>query len=658
MTPKRSSYLTSFLLTGFLVLSIGKRVNAEYDEDFCEKKTKDGNDTDIEPDFLDDYSVISETTFFRLLYKQKAMVNHQTMHYSSTNKQVVVFEDTPEDSFWVLLDQSSNDCVYRKNSDGCVSEEGDCTETEQIVGFGKRKNGGIDLGSASERMSYPTPTTIRKAVTFGESQARNLQTIKIGFCSYNPDTRETVASFFHLFDPSKYAKMDQSKRTVVAALVYTKQKADRYPVFKRIDFADLKPLSGSQITNRFGLGESRCGTLKNKFTSKEPPKPRDSFNYISQNFVTNTDSFRAVSTQTSETEISMRSQLNSIASATPVQDQNEKNKHMEVQDFNAKMFFSFSVTRGDCEVKPLQANEADQGSPKHYWGLDLPNPTYLGVYENRGIPCDLWEFDFQNTEDPVTSAHIYAATHQWLESQNKPADMFFPVERILKVDNRFANFEEIYGFKNTPGDHIPSLPTCFQEDDVIIGLLTLLLNYDVAVGLDRSYFQSQFRNFIMSTAGIKSPLRIGIIFQLQNPSAPQTETNVAFRIFGKYKGFDDLDDDVYKPDPVTSTEAVEKIKHHVDQEGAKLTLDSQGLEVKVKRGSFAVLSPDDLLRLTGSRDGPSGYSDGAMAGVAAALLVISITLGVAIVFGYKRWTEGGGAGSSGMGMKTLEEEKA
>ena len=642
-----------------LVLLVVLNVSADYDPDFCEaqlaKEKKNETGSGITTFFYDDYSTISETTFYKVVNITDFKVTHQQLYYSKSTNQLVLNEDTPLDNFWVFVDQASKDCIYKRGGGQCTAEEGDCAETANTVGFGNEKDGKIVIGSPSERMAYPT--NIQKTVNFGSSMVREIKTIYIGLCSYREDSEETVVSLLHLLDAKSYPQMDKTKSILLAVKIYAKTPDMKRPSFQRVDFTDYKPLMKSQFENVFSLGENRCGSVKSKFTSRKLPEPAPRFLYTKQQYVTDTTSFRAYRSMSAVHEENMYSQINIITVDEPVKGEVEKNKLMKVLDFNGNHFFEYSITNGECKVSSLSTSSGKQPSSRDIWRLNDPNPTYLGVFQNRDIPCDVWRFDGPTDNKAMKSTLIFTATSDWLKKVGQPSDMFFPVQKIEKA-NAVADFQEIYGFKDNPGYHIPFLPTCFQQDDVVVAEVTLLLNYRKDLLGKFEHFIYEFRTLIMKIAGIVSPIRIGFSSAAPSESAPDTETIVMFRIYGKLNGFNDSSDTIYRYDPVTSQKAAELINTMVDKGNMKFSLDNEQLTVNFKKGSFAVVDQDknpDRYRFYGSSDGVSGYSSGAMAGAAIGLLVSSLTLSLAAAFGYKRWRDAK-PGNADLGMKTLQED--
>ncbi|GFS04845.1 EF-hand domain-containing protein D1 [Elysia marginata] len=644
-----------FLAATFLSLSV--TATPGYDEAYCEyqlsRRNQHYTNTTITPYFYNDYSVLREATFMKVYKKTKAMVTHQQLYYSKSKKQVVVYEEKPDNSFWVFVDQDSQDCIYKNNTEECSVEEGDCKVTAKEVGFGNKVGDTIVLGSPSERMAFPT--NVKKTVSFGGSWERNVKTTKLGLCSHREDTDETVVSFVHLFDPTEYTEMDQTRQTLLSITNFAKTPDARNPAIHSIDFTNLKPLSSAQLKNGFHLGESRCGMVKSKFTSRKIPKPSPRFSYTNQEFLADPTSFRASEIQTAYHEDNLNSQLNTKTTGVLVADQTEKNTLYTIQDFNARILYKLSLTYGRCEVQPLSPDLAKQPRSEDIWQLNLPNPTYLGVYQNREIPCDVWLFEAPKDNSDIQSTTIYTATRDWLKSQKLPTNMFFPVEKIEKSD-KGAVFQEIYNFRDNPGYDIPEVPSCFQEDDMVSLRIVLLVDFENKILGHWEHFNYELRTLIMRITGIKSPIRIGSITATKSTTSSDQETVVGLKIYGKFKGHNDSNDDFYyHNDPVTSKQAAELIRKQVDTGNFKLTLDKQNIGIKFKKGSFAVSESGNRFRYVDSSNTLDGFSRGTMAGAGLGVLFTCLALALAAVYGYKRWTQGRESGSS-IGMKTLQEE--
>ena len=638
--------------TLWLLLWFGSPASGAYNTGFCSLKTKTGTEVtgSVTPFFFDDYSLLNEAAFIKVENVSEAKVIHQQLYYSKSKNQVVLNEDTPLDNFWVFVDQASEDCIYKRGGGQCTAEEGDCTETAERVGFGYKKDGKIVIGSPSERMIYPT--NIKKTVSFGPSMVRGMKTNKFGICSYEEDTDQTFVTIFHVLDPKSYPNMDQTQKILLSLARFGKQPGAKNSML-RLDFTDYTKLLPSQLINGFRLGESRCGTVRSTFTTRKTPQPTVRFSFVNNLLATDTDLVRAKTIISERQEFNLNAQLASSIRDEPVDDQTEKNTVMRLEDYRGGLFYTYSLTNGACNVTTLtQKLQTDrQLSPQQLWGLDLENPTYLGVYENRDIPCDVWEFNGRSADEK--SVTLYTATNDWLDKQGYDKDFFFPVERIERGNK--ANFYEIYAFKDNPGYRIPFLPNCYQEDDMVWGELTLMMNFNIEIAHRAIHFEYEFRSLLMKVTGIKSPVRIGGIVATPSQTAPNKETTVLFKILGKLVGYDDASAAVYKKDPVTNQQAVKTIRKQVDAGNLRFTLDGKTISINFKKGSFAISESRERYQFVDSIGVTSGYSSGTMAGVAIALLVVCLALGVAAVFAYKRFSGGAGSGIS-LGMKSLEEE--
>ncbi|GFR74414.1 hypothetical protein ElyMa_000429300 [Elysia marginata] len=628
-----------------------KRATADYDSNFCDSKaTGKVKDTNMKPFYFDDYSVLSESAFIRGVDQSEAMVTHQQLYYSKSKKQVVVYEEKPDNSFWVFVDQDSQDCIYKNNTEECFVEEGDCKVTAKEVGFGNKVGDTIAIGSPSERMAFPT--NIKKSVTYQDSYCRNIRASKIGYCSYHEDTNETVVTNFYILKTEAYPNMEQTQKKVLMAAIYSKQPGQKV-AFQRIDFTENTQLEPSQLQNAFVLGEGKCGVMRSKFTSKRPPQPPVRFSYLSQQLIAGDSLTRAVYILNEQHEFNENSQLSMILTEKPVQGQVEKNTVMEVEDFSTGISYQYSVTNGDCNVTSLskRIGRSGQLNPSQFWSMDGLMPTYLGVYNNRDIPCDLWQFE--GLDINAESVKLYLASSTWLKANGYPENFFYPVQMIEKGGNT-AVFNEIYAFKDNPGYHIPAFPTCYQVDDVITAEVTLMTNFYHDIANNFIGFEYEFRSLLKKITGIKSSIRIEMIAPMPSQSSPDTETDVSFRIAGKLVGYDNPSDSIYKNDPVTSKQAAELIRRQVDTGNFKLTLDKQNIGIKFKKGSFAVSESGNRFRYVDSSNTLDGFSRGTMAGAGLGILFICLALALAVVYGFKRWSQDRAGGLS-IDLKNLQE---
>lgn len=652
MTPVRVVPLVAALCLGLQVTS------ASYDAKFCESKTSWAKDQAYteKPFFFDDYSVVSEAAYFKVENESEAMVTHSQVYYSENMRQAVVSEESPEDTFWAFLDQPSRDCIYKKGSGQCLVEEGDCEETNEAIGLGGKKGDTIDLGSSSGTMNFPPDVETRKTVKFTDTYTRNIASTRVGICSYRQSTDETVVTILYVLRPDQYANMDSTQNTVLTAVTYTKTPDQSKPSFKRVDYTEYTKIYPAQLANGFQLGEGQCGTLKSEFTSRDLPQPSVRFSYFSQQLVAVPPFLtRAAQIVNEQHEYNENSQISQVQTDQEVAGQTEKNTILEVGDFRGQVSYKYSLTNGDCNVTTLvsRIQRSQQLSPRQFWLLDAGNPTYEGVYSNRDMPCDLWKFE--GPDSSIASLSLYLANKDWLKANGLAENTFLPVEIIARADTNVYN--EIYMYKDNPGYNIPYLSTCFQADDTLFGEVTLLMNYYQEIAARYFHFEYEFRKVLMDITGVNSPIRISLISFMPSPSKPDTETIALFDIHGKLTGFDDLSDNIYRSDPVTPDEASEKIKKKVDSGNIKFSLDNEKTIINFKKGSFAVSKSGKRFRYLDGRNGPAGYSGGAMAGAALGTLIGCLVLSVAAAFLYKRFAGEGASGVS-VGMKRLGEADA
>ena len=603
----------------YVQLWVAAPVAAFYDIEYCNRKTRDGEtmgywhlDEQYAP-----YSKLSESTFYVEIDVSEPRVTHQKLSQSLYRDETVLLEVTPDDSFWVFLDKESNTCIYKKNQEECVFEIGECTESA-MVSFGVSKDRFGRFIIDSEKLAYTSD--IRSMVTFGASNTRGIMTTKIGICSYRKATDETVVSYLHILNDKRFQPMYWNRMLLLTALVYTK-KFQGGASFQRIDFTDYKLPSRSQRWDEFSGMSSRCGDVGADFTARKPPQPRSRFgySYVNQRY-----------------DVLAKRQ---IKGETPT-------------GAKKNVYYNYSWTSGDCQNSSVDSmtGGADLQSAKSFWGMDSPKPVYLGVYENRGIQCDLWQFEGTESDDKIQSINLYTATRTWLSSQGKPKDMFYPVERIVK-SNTSTTFEEIHEFKEKDGPYLSGnldliRPSCSQHSDFMIVQVTLGISSTYLANPSRYVkFQRKFRNFLMDISGILSPSRISFIHHVPISSDPEQETVILIRIDNN------LSHGVYKTDHITSKMAAEKIQNQVNQSILKFTIEGGKLIVTVKKGSFSVWGLG-----TGQHDGvlsqPNVYSATFMSWLAMALVCTSFALSTASMFVIHRWRNGVWTTSS-MGMRAF-----
>ncbi|GFO06354.1 hypothetical protein PoB_003285900 [Plakobranchus ocellatus] len=636
---------SSLLLLVHILLLVAISCNANYDEDFCTSIRGSAADADDVPYFYDDFSVLVEKTIFDDESQESGEVVFETMQFSTEKKEQSVSLVTSTGKYWAYIDSKSNDCIYKQGSKKCMVEH-DCANTVEDLDFTKGDDGFIELGTGSEKLDYPEASTIKHKFNLGKSTERGINTIKLGTCAYDSNTQETIVSIFHILRAEDYSDLDSNKNILIMSDIRTK-KATGAVTYERADYTDYKKLTSYEISNGLQIGEDQCGSVKSKFTMKELPKPPRQTKYTEEVFYTDGSHWEAFDISASVEEYNYDTKLDISVYNEAVNGQSEKETKTKVYDYNAINMYDNSVSNGNCMVTPNSITE-EMVTPETYWNLDKPNPTYLGVYSNRNIPCDVWHFE--DPDEPGSEGlSLYLATSEWLKGQGKPADAFFPVAQISKASS-FGSFVSYFEYRNNPGYDIPYLPGCFDEDNILNARLNLRTNPNDIIPRATD-FTYELRTALQKISGIVSPIRIGYI-TVQASKTSSEEALISFIIFDKFKNEDDSFEPTVDTDPITSAEAAKKINTVVDKGDFKFTLNNQEVVIKFKKNSFATAGLDDQFKYM---DSSSLYSSGVMAAVALVVLIISLALGTVAVLGYKRWTESGRSGLS-FGMKKMNEE--
>ncbi|GFO34152.1 EF-hand domain-containing protein d1 [Plakobranchus ocellatus] len=659
----RQGYWLSILVVFLSVLQENK---ASYNEKACNKYTEGGTEYRGIPFYSNDFSVESEVTVNVNLTNLKGeettfeTIVQEKLWFSDRFRQLMVHRETATDSDFIFVDEYENHCVYKEDGGACIEAPGSCKQVADKLEFVSMKNGHVYIGSSANGLHWPPKENIKKRVYRGRSSVRSIATKLYATCTFDPRTNETWISQWHVLDTEKVTKAGEFLPPLLVMSEHQVVRGQKLFALGRIDYTNFKILSFRDIPNGLQIGDDQCKATTGNFLSRNPPAPSFSHSYISEVDKADTLTFESYAKQTSYYEYNYETKLLQSVYTFPVNNENEKEMVLEVYDYSTMHSFSYSLTNGNCKVDFEYLNQTSPNfpSPQEYWLLNSPKSSYLGVYMNRNIPCDTWLFEYPDGGDGFQKGDtvtLYLATYQWLDEYGMSTDRFFPVQMIVRTQDQvtFSSFNE---FKNNPGYSIPGLAACYDQKDVVLGMVTLEnTDYHTQISPHQIQFEYEFRSFIKNVTGIVSSLRIADI--LARPSLTTADgTDVIFTIYGRFAGINSSSHEAYRADPVTSKEAVEKINNQIDTGEITFILDSEPHSFYFKKGSFAILKNFDHFEyVDNSAETGNEYSSGAMAGMGIALLIVGLVISVGAVLAYKRSTERKRRFSS-VGMEKVGED--
>ncbi|GFR85929.1 hypothetical protein ElyMa_004186700 [Elysia marginata] len=636
-----------------------------YDKARCDDLTNGAKSLQNTPLFLSDFTFLSETAILKNETgsgtAKTPKIFHEKFSFSDMYRQVMRYQETPWTWNWLYVDQPTNDCLYKDPGRQCEDLPNTCSSrASEFVD----KNNEVNVGSYLSALQYPKPN--KEEVSLGPSSVRGISSLRYATCAYDQTSQVTTVSEWHILDPQQFTKMDKLSANLLMAH-HKKYKDGSEISDERTDYTEYSKLLYSDLPNGLQIGEVRCGHILGDFRSVEPPTPSVRHGYTSEFDAAKPNQVISDVQYNAYTEYNYNSQILFQVTDAPVVGENEKETTVEVYDFLTKHAFRYSLTNGNCRVEPNFDLNGYSGMPlpQSYWLFpEMQEPSYLGIYYNRDIPCHTWLFEYPAGAPGIPSGStvtLYLATSDWLEKQGMDTDMFYPVQKIIRSPEG-NDFESIFEYRDNPGYHIPELLSCFDRDDIVAGKLTLKnTNYYKLIAHNEVSFEYRFRSFIQEITGIKSHLRVAKITAA--PSQKRVdETDVAFLILGQFAGINSTNSIAYRTDPVTSKEAADKINKAVDKGDAKFSLDFQSITLHLKKGSFSVLKNDDHFenvdnpRQNSPSSGSSGYSGTIMAVSGLCIVIGCFVVSLLAVILYKRWTEGQDILPS-FGMQTLSNEK-
>ncbi|GFO14437.1 EF-hand domain-containing protein d1 [Plakobranchus ocellatus] len=619
--------LSSTYLVVILLLEPAK---ADFEQKMCDNYATSNKPLTKEPNFFNDYSVEIEKIIYTNFDSKNGQIVQQTLEYSGTHNQLMLYEQTKNTESWSHVDVKSNDCIQKINEGPCTDTPDTCSSIADSVVYVTENNGQVGLEPFTRSLRWPTEK-VKKKVDLGSVAVRGVSTEKYATCVYEPSRDETTVSVWFFVDSEKYKEVDQNHAIPLLVFHRTKRRGSFFE-YSRTEFLDYKKLSPFKIKYGLQIPELQCGSVRSKFMSKRFPETPPRYKCLIEVDVSDNSS----KMESNKRYIEMR-EYNSYSKFLVTQNKlaedhiNEKEIMKVVEDVSTDITYFMSLTNGVCTVVPKNANINFRApSEEAFWHLDGSDISYWGVFYNRDIPCDVW---YMKHKEKSYNHRLYLATSEWLKQQGKEMTEFYPIQ-VIKDYGDEAYFNAFYEFEISQDYYIPPIFYCFEEDDSVYAEVTLLINYNTIPSTKPDHFTYEFRSLIKKITGIVSSLRIGSIYFFPSQES-EDETIVRFMIYGKMKGAKDKQ--MYEADSVTSQEAVDKIKEAVHKGSVTFTLDDKTLEVELKQGSFAVMNRDEIFMIFDDEAG--GHSAGAMAAVGIVLLLVGLALGTGALFGYKRWTD-------------------
>ncbi|GFO14436.1 EF-hand domain-containing protein d1 [Plakobranchus ocellatus] len=614
-----------FLLVTFLL----EPIEAGFEQKMCDNYATSQTPVTKEPIFFEDYSVETEKIIYTNFDAKNGIIVQQTMEYSSTHNQLMLYEQTKNES-WSFVDVKANDCIQKINDGPCMDRQDTCYWIQVSVPYVTVNHDRVSLRPFTRSLRWPTGQ-VNKKVDLGSAVVRGMDAKKYATCVYEPSQDDTIVSVWFFLDLEKYKEVDQNHAIPLLVSHRTKRRGSFFE-YSRTEFLDYKKLSPFKIKYGLQIPELQCGSVRSKFMSKRFPEPPPLYKYLTEVDVSHKSSkMESYKRYTQTREYNSYSKFFVTIQKYAVDDMNEIETMQDVYDISTGTAYTMSLTNGLCAVKPREnPNNPIMPSPEILWHLDQSDITYWGVFYNRDIPCDVWYIK-QNRQS--FTFRLYLATSEWLKQQGKEETEFYPIQTVGDSGDE-VYFSAMYEFEKRQDYHIPPIFYCFEEDDLVYAEVTVAISYNTIPSTRPDYFKYEFRSLIKKITGIVSSIRIGSLYFFPSQESEE-ETIVRFMIYGKMKGVEDKR--LYHADPVTSQEAIDKIKEAVHKGSVTFTLDDKTLEVELKQGSFAVMDRDEIFMIFDDEAG--GHSAGAMAAVGIVLLLVGLALGAGALFGYKRWTD-------------------
>ncbi|XP_078577725.1 uncharacterized protein LOC144862804 [Branchiostoma floridae x Branchiostoma japonicum] len=345
-----------------------------------------------------------------------------------------------------------------------------------------------------------------------------------------------------------------------------------------------------------------------------------------------------------------------------------------IQDFNTGIEYQILPTTGNCSVTPItnqtwdtvftDPNHVRMRNPFEWFMTDKYPPFYQGKQMTRGMRTDVWlaaRADWPPS-NPMQSEFTYyysSAEYQHymgsLEQRRVPIKLQIRVNPINSASADKANIFTWNYFKfveEHPYIWVFDTTQCFPESNKVNIMFTVPADYKAAFQLSETLARDVFL-YELARVMTVSPLRI------QNLGFTYTSTSdvtVKFTLLG----VPPVTGNVAVVKPQTSLDVARTLlKNAIDTNSFRVTIQLQNVLTVVVPASPGTIVENAIFDNQSST--LIGFSGGAMAGLAIGLLIVTIGLGLGLMFLLQRGFDGGSkapaVARSGGGNSAPTEEK-
>ncbi|CAG5114443.1 unnamed protein product, partial [Candidula unifasciata] len=242
---------------------------------------------------------------------------------------------------------------------------------------------------------------------------------------------------------------------------------------------------------------------------------------------------------------------------------------------------------------------------------------------------------------------------QWLKTNGYlDTTQPLPVSLELQSNNRYVQFN-FYEFDTQDAATIPDLSLCFNENNTWNLQLNISASYDQINNVSSNSFRRAFFAAIVAQTSLESIVRIS---RLNVQPLTVSQTLVQFKLFDTSSL--PLTGDVANANPGVPNLQIFCDLNNIINSGAfsidvPVTTDSNTVGVisyKAKPNSLAIFGRD----VTACAASQTGYSAGAMAGIAFGMLFLGIILSVGAIFAFYKFRNPGSAPN--VDKKRIDEE--
>lgn len=615
----------------FLMACFYKQGRADYDSDLCTQYAKGGTDTKETPYFYDDYYAATEITTYAKDGSIQGRVEQRDIRYAYQRKQLDVDEKRRDDRMYYYVDVQSQRCVfYNYETRACEMAADTCSTIQDLEkDYLKLTDDKISLSESARKLWWPIDDQQKKSIVKmnTKSSVRNVKTVKYVTCAHDSAEDITTVAEWQVLDLDSYQQMDETKN-IVLMVKFHQSKNKALMESRRIDFFVYRELSTDELQYGLQIPESICHASRYNIPTTVPPFPlRFSYTREVDEFMYNDRDH--VTRYAQDIEYNAMSQVIKAKNYHDRNDEMEKEVSFKYTDYSTKHSYFFSESTGNCSILAQDEDSENMPTPMGVWNIKHADPHFITMF--RGIPCV--ELQSWDPEAPLEASYLMIATPEWLKNQGRDENEFYPVRTTYIFTGKDSKAGNIFEFNKNPGYHFPYLGRCFDQDTNVDASFVMRVNYENDVKAHLETFNYELRTLLKEITSVKASVRLSDFYF----RAAKGFTRAHFRILGEARGMDRATNGAYYAlDPVTSQEAVDKIKKAVDAGDVAFVFKEKNLDVKFEKGSFQQY----FFKESQGQSPVSGYSSGAMAGVGIAMIVVGLALGVGAMFGYKKYSQG------------------